>query len=131
MKQDRSNPRAFDPKGAIRIFHRNLPHWQRQGVLYFASFRLHDSLPAEKLYLWRLERKQWLDQNPLPHTAAQHLEDKRLWDHRIHQWLDGGMAAAVLLNRPPGETKKDSYRGWARITDESMPISWSYRRSSA
>lgn len=35
----------FDPNEAVRIYTRNLPHWRQEGVSYFVTFRLADSLP--------------------------------------------------------------------------------------
>jgi hypothetical protein len=39
----------FNPDATIVIRHGKLPHWRQEGVIYFVTFRLADSLPQAKL----------------------------------------------------------------------------------
>jgi DNA polymerase-3 subunit alpha len=51
---------GFDKQRPAGIRWRNLPHWQQEGVTYFVTFRLADSLPQSVSGKWRLEREQAL-----------------------------------------------------------------------
>lgn len=48
------------------ITRRNLPHWNRDGAIYWVTFRLADSLPQEKLRAWSEERSLWIKAHPEP-----------------------------------------------------------------
>mgnify|MGYP002639951750 CR=1 FL=1 len=39
---------------------RRLPHWTQDNCTYFITFRLHDSIPKNKLEAWNEERQRWL-----------------------------------------------------------------------
>jgi hypothetical protein len=45
----------FNPEARLIIRRGKLPHWRQEGVVYFVTFRLADSLPQAKLE-W-LQRK--------------------------------------------------------------------------
>jgi type I restriction enzyme R subunit len=51
---------AFDEHRAVRIYQRSLPHWRQDGVTYFVTFRLGDSIPAGVARQWDDERRRWL-----------------------------------------------------------------------
>jgi REP element-mobilizing transposase RayT len=89
----------FDPAESTGHLSGNLPHWRQDGVLYFVTFRLADSLPQDKLAQWVEERSRWLKRNPEPHTAEQKREYAVLFPRRFHRWLDAGYGACVL-DRP-------------------------------
>jgi putative transposase len=62
--------RGLDPHLPITVYHRHLPHWRQAGATYFATFRLGDSLPKEKLdYLNRL-REEWERTHPQPRSKT-------------------------------------------------------------
>jgi hypothetical protein len=50
----------FDERQAVRIYQRNLPHWRQDGVTYFVTFRLGDSIPEAIRLKWEEEKKLWL-----------------------------------------------------------------------
>jgi REP element-mobilizing transposase RayT len=86
----------FNPYAETHVSAANLPHWRQDGVLYFVTFRLADSLPAEKIQTMRLERETWLRSHPQPHAPQQ---EKEYWDRfgeRTHYWLDSGHGACLL-----------------------------------
>jgi len=58
-----------------------LPHWDQPGVIQAVTFRLFDSMPAEK-------RAEWEYLLSLPNAAQQH--------QRIQAWLDSGHGSCVL-----------------------------------
>lgn len=86
----------FDPRADIDISRRNLPHWRQEGCTYFVTFRLHDSLPREKLTALRKERDEWLRDNPEPWSPAQKREYHELFSGKIQQWLDAGHGSCLL-----------------------------------
>jgi len=50
----------FDPNADFTIYYRRLPHWDQPGTVCFISWRTVDSIPAEVLQRWRVERAIWL-----------------------------------------------------------------------
>jgi hypothetical protein len=64
----------FDPDAIVVICHGKLPHWRQEGVIYFVTFRLADSLPQAKLQWLRREKELWLRLNPEPRTVSQQRE---------------------------------------------------------
>jgi len=86
----------FDPSQPIWHLSGNLPHWRQEGVRYFVTFRLADSIPQGKLRQWHHERDLWLKQNPGPHTPEQIREFWSLFPERFHRWLDAGYGACIL-----------------------------------
>jgi hypothetical protein len=80
----------FDPDEPIANLTGDLPHWRQPGVTYFVTFRCADSLPQEKLDLWRTELHQWLKQHAPPHDRASRGDFYRRFPARIQHWLDSG-----------------------------------------
>lgn len=89
----------FDPNEPIANLLGNLPHWRQEGVTYFVTFRLADSMPQEKLQQWEEEREAWLKEHPEPHDEETRKEYYRLFPERFHNWLDVGYGEC-LLARP-------------------------------
>ena len=81
----------FNPQGAVRKYRRHLPHWIQDGATYFITFRLADSLPAEKLRELEAFRERWLCEHayeePGTHTVT---ELQREVMRKIEAWLDAG-----------------------------------------
>ena len=50
----------FDPRGDIYVHYRRLPHWEQAGTMCFVTWRTIDSIPADVLRRWRVERAAWL-----------------------------------------------------------------------
>ena len=86
----------FDSKAPIAFLSGDLPHWRQEGTTYFITFRLADSLPQEKLKLWREEQKIWINSHPEPHKETTRLEYYELFPQRLQQWLDAGSGSCVL-----------------------------------
>jgi hypothetical protein len=64
----------FNHDAAVVIRRGKLPHWRQEGVIYFVTFRLADSLPQVKLDCLRQEKELWLRLNPEPHTRGQQIQ---------------------------------------------------------
>jgi REP element-mobilizing transposase RayT len=86
----------FDPHQPLADLTGNLPHWRQEGVTYFVTFRLADSVPQTRLDLWRREQAEWLARHPEPHDEpTRHLYYER-FVARFQKWLDGGYGECVL-----------------------------------
>jgi len=77
----------------------SLPHWQQQGVIYFVTFRLADSLPARQLEKLREEKSHWLKTHPNPQSQAGKKEYARRFTEQTEIWLDQGFGS-MLLGHP-------------------------------
>jgi REP element-mobilizing transposase RayT len=86
----------FDRSEPVGFLGGNLPHWRQDGVTYFITFRLGDSMPQQKLWRWRRERDEWLKLHPRPHTAVERAEYYTRYVTRFERWLDAGHGACVL-----------------------------------
>jgi REP-associated tyrosine transposase len=111
---------GFDPAGPMRIYSRHLPHWRQQGVTYFVTFRLADSLPQSRLRELAALRAQWerqhVGRNPASSLgpvsrvgrsptssmgkAAENWEKlARCTLERVESWLDEGYGTCVLKEK--------------------------------
>ena len=86
----------FDWSYARMVNRRHLPHLEQRNAIYFVTFRLADSLPAEKVRRWKYERDQWLATNPAPHSDEQAAMLRKLVPQRIHSFLDAGHGECLL-----------------------------------
>lgn len=76
-----------------------LPHWFQEGVLYFVTFRLADSLPQNKLKEWTAERDAWLAKHPEPHSPKETADYYERFPRKLEEWLDAGYGS-LMLNQP-------------------------------
>ena len=86
----------FDWDHAYLSHRDQLPHVCQDGAAYFVTFRLYDSLPAQRVTQWRRERDEYVLRNPPPHTAEQEQRVRSLWTVRIERYLDGGAGCCAL-----------------------------------
>jgi len=89
----------FDWGWARMESRRNLPHVIQQGVIYYITMRLADSVPQAMLRQWARELEAWDRANPPPHTEAQREQYAELGYRRRERWLDRGEGCCVLRNR--------------------------------
>jgi REP element-mobilizing transposase RayT len=80
----------------IDITHRRLPHWQMDGAIYWVCFRLADSIPMNKLRVWKEELAGWIRFNSEPWGERQWLEYDQRFGERLESWLDAGMGSRAL-----------------------------------
>jgi valyl-tRNA synthetase len=88
--------RGFDEFSDVEVTRRRLPHWQQASATYFVTFRLADSIPADKLAYIEEERDRWLAWHPEPWTEEQKREYYARFCVPIEQWLDTGYGSCVL-----------------------------------
>ena len=86
-----------------------LPHWHQNGKYVFVTFRLHDSLPQEKLQWIREEKEGWLKRHPQPWSEAVIKEYTDKFGKAIDKWLDNNYGDCLL--------KKESNR---KIVEDSL-----------
>ena len=93
----------FRPQDDLHIHRGNLPHWRQEGVTYFITTRLADSMPQEKLREWHLKRDSWLTAHGLQTHTDLHLLPAEQ-QHEFHgtftgEWqtgLDAGYGECLL-----------------------------------
>jgi REP element-mobilizing transposase RayT len=99
---------SFFNSGAAVVVHRGkLPHWRQEGVIYFVTFHLADSLPQSRLEWFRQEKKLWLRHNPEPHSLAQRVEYYQRFTKTVDRWLDAGYGRCILA-KPACKTVMES-----------------------
>ena len=91
-----SNPQTGMSVSLTQVSRRNLPHWRRDGAIYWVTFRLADSLPQARLAQLRGEKEEWLQQNPEPWTLDQQRDHEARFGERVQQWLDAGYGSCTL-----------------------------------
>jgi putative transposase len=112
MPDERNEPREdsakaeatfFRPHDDVQIHRGHLPHWRQEGVSYFVTARLVDSMPQEKLQDWQQQRDKWLAAHGLKTPAELHTlpENQQHEFHarftaQWHAWLDAGYGACHL-----------------------------------
>jgi REP element-mobilizing transposase RayT len=95
---------GFDKSRPAAIKSRHLPHWQQEGVTYFVTFRLADSLPKEVYEQWRHERETALRtveqasslSQPLAEAQAEGLAEE--FREKLEAHLDEGRGECWLQN---------------------------------
>ncbi|MGN0834548.1 MAG: transposase [Candidatus Spyradosoma sp.] len=92
-------PVFYNPlKGTVRS-RANLPHWAQGETACFATFRLADSLPQEKLDALALERSAWMNAHPKPWGDAEFDAYRENFVVRVQKWLDANHGSCVLGER--------------------------------
>ncbi|OHB66246.1 MAG: hypothetical protein A2Y77_04735 [Planctomycetes bacterium RBG_13_62_9] len=102
----------YDPQAKKDIYRRHLPHWNQAGRVYFVTFRLADSIPAERAAELRREREMWRQAHREPYTAAQWHEYHMLFSARVEQWLDECSGSCVLADPVCGEIGVNALRSF-------------------
>ena len=64
--------------------------------MYFVTFRLADSIPAERLRMWTEQRRVWCELHPVPWDKITESEYLRRFSGQIEYWLDSGSGSCVL-----------------------------------
>lgn len=74
----------------------HLPHWHQDGKYVFVTFRLHDSLPQEKLQWLCDEKESWLKQHPQPWNEKITKEYINKFGKAVDKWLDNNYGDCLL-----------------------------------
>jgi len=86
----------LNPFAAVEITRANLPHWKQEGVTYFVTFRLVDSLPEVRLKQWLQEKAIWKAHHPEPVSDKDLAEYHERFSGMMEDWLDQGAGSCVL-----------------------------------
>lgn len=86
----------FRHDSPVRKDRRHLPHWRLGGAFFYVTWRLHDSLPAEKLNAWYVERRAWLQEHPGPWDARTASEYRDRFPKQLEAWLDAGYGSCYF-----------------------------------
>lgn len=86
----------FNPARKTEITRGKLPHWHQDGVMYFVTFRLADSLPQQKLQELKEDREWWNLKHKNEFTETDWKKYNRLFNSRIEKWLNNGYGSCVL-----------------------------------
>lgn len=89
---------------------RHLPHWSQRRVVYFATFRLADSIPRPILKQWAERKDLWLARHPEPHSEEVQREYNRLFTWTFHSFLDAGYGACLLADDGNSQIVADALR---------------------
>ena len=103
-------PSFFSRFAATEHTRANLPHWEQQGVTCFATFRLADALPQEKIAEWAGAQANWLASHPRPWTDAEAEEYARDFGEKFEQALDAGWGACLLATEENRMIVEDAFR---------------------
>jgi putative transposase len=74
------------PSKVVTIRRRHLPHWRQDGATYFATFRLADSLPPDRVRQLQQERDAWCKAHQDPDEGAW-VEFQRRAFAKLDAWL--------------------------------------------
>ena len=74
----------------------HLPHWHQDGKYVFVTFRLHDSLPQEKLQWLCEEKESWLKCHPQPWSEKTTKEYINKFGKAVDKWLDNNYGDCLL-----------------------------------
>ena len=85
-----------------------LPHWHQDGKYVFVTFRLHDSLPQEKLDWLRKEKDSWLKMHPQPWDKKVTKEYIDKFGKAVDKWLDNGHGDCMLKKRSNRKIVEDA-----------------------
>lgn len=100
----------FDWNQPVDVTQRALPHWSQKRVVYFATFRLADSIPAAMLTQWAERKELWLAEHPEPHDAEARREYHRLFTWTFHRFLDAGHGECLLADPANSEILANALR---------------------
>lgn len=85
-----------------------LPHWHQDGKYVFVTFRLHDSLPQEKVQWLREEKERWLKQHPQPWNEKVTKEYINKFGKAVDQWLDNNYGNCLLKKQSNRKIVEDA-----------------------
>ena len=88
----------FSRFGDIAVHRRNLPHWAADSTLIFITYRLADSMPAEKLRAWQEEHDEWISRHPEPWDETVTREYFDTFPVKLDELLDAGYGSCVLAH---------------------------------
>ncbi len=93
----------FNKHTAIALTHHWLPHWQQGSVPCFVTWHLADSIPVEKLNVFKYEKHCWLEAHPKPWTEHEENDYYDRFSGKIDHYLDAGIGDCILKYKKNAE----------------------------
>jgi putative transposase len=90
----------LNPDAPIEKHRGQLPHWSQDEVMQFVTFRLGDSLPKEKILMWKRQSQTFRNTWPPPWTEEVHDEYNKRFAVKLERWLDEGAGSCLLKETP-------------------------------
>jgi len=96
--------KPFRPDDSFQKSRGNLPHWTQDGVIYFITFRLADSIPKTAMDEWSGRRSEWLMSRGMTPQAFdfeklsenERKEYRRRFGQKFHEMLDDCLGDCLL-----------------------------------
>ena len=98
----------YNPWLTPQVSERNLPHWHQDGVIYFVTFRLADSIPTSKIRALQERRQLWDRAHKGNLTEDEIAERDELFSAQIDHWLDQGTGECLLQNATASKIVRDA-----------------------
>jgi REP element-mobilizing transposase RayT len=111
----------FDNDDEVWTTRRNLPHITQNNVIYFVTFRLHDSIPKDKAKDLEDRRKLWKIMHKEPYSKEDYKEYYRLFSDSIERLLNSGYGSSLLRIKENKEIVENTLKYFDRnkyILDE-------------
>ena len=86
----------LNPDAPIEKREGQLPHWEQDEVMQFVTFRLGDSLPKEKILVWKSQSRAFRNTWPQPWSAEVLAEYNKRFTLKLERWLDEGAGSCLL-----------------------------------
>lgn len=110
--------KSFQPDESLVKKRGNLPHWTQDGVMYFVTFRLADSIPEKAMNEWSDERVDWIrchgfDPKDFCSSLLSEEDQKdyaRRFGRKFHELLDAGFGDCVLRGQGIREVVVEALR---------------------
>ena len=106
----------FNEYDEVSVYRCGLPHWRQDGVLYFVTFRLGDSLPIFVTSGWKEERKVWLSARGIRSESdlcklppRERYLFARHFNRKAHIALDNSHGACWLRNPQVARVVADTF----------------------
>jgi REP element-mobilizing transposase RayT len=94
--QNKAENIFYNPTVTKTVSRRNLPHWNQSAKMYFSTFRTADSIPQEKIEVFRKEKQQWQRKHAKPYNENEKAEYRLLFSDTMNGWLDNCYGECVL-----------------------------------
>ncbi len=95
----------FDPFKGLEITRRDRPHWKQAGTIHFVTWRMGDSLSQVQLRELETGRRLWRLKYGSTDIRTLDFATQRayykLFDARVHHWLDAGAGSCALRQAGP------------------------------
>jgi putative transposase len=73
----------FDKKSEFFFHDRHHPHWSQDGAIVFITFRTKDSIPADVIKRWNIEKNEWIDRKS--RSLQCDLRHGQMWHDLLNQ----------------------------------------------